>query len=167
MDADRFDGLARVVSARGADSADEQEQFAALQRLIAAKGTRRIALGGLVGAGLVGREGRQADARCRGKKGRNTRQCRRRHRKQNGAGGFWDCQQDQLFGVCSLLVPEPCCNGMTCTSTIDPFVTGCQFLCKTDSDCKKTFPGKALACRTDLLVCPIQAALGNKCCVPV
>ena len=166
MDADQFAGLARAVSERGEDGAGDRDQFATLQRLIAAKGSRRLALAGLVGAGLLGQGAELTKGRCRREKGKNTRQCRR-HRDQQGPGGFWDCQQDKLYGVCSFLVPEPCCNGMTCTSTVDPFVTACQLLCTTDNDCKKKFPNKALACRTDLLVCPIQAALGNKCCVPL
>jgi hypothetical protein len=47
-------------------------------------------------------------------------------------------------------------------ATADLLVTACQYVCKTDADCKEKFTHKALACRPDALVCPFQ----DKCCVP-
>jgi hypothetical protein len=162
VDSERFDGLARTVGDRGAERDRDRDQFEALTRLVATKGSRRLALAGLMEAVLLGQEAHSTDARCRSKEGKNTRQCRRRERKGKAPGGYFDCQQDQLFGLCFIFGPAPCCNGMTCASTITPFVTACQLPCATDDDCKKKFPNKALACRLDALVCPLR----DKCCVP-
>jgi len=139
----------------------DREQFDALTRLVAAKGSRRLALAGLLGTIILGRLPQATEARCRGKKGKNKHQCRRRSRDKKGHGGQFSCQ-DKLFGLCTLRPIGPgCCNGMSCLPSINPFVTACQFECETDDDCARKFPHKGLACRADLLACPPE-----KCCVP-
>jgi hypothetical protein len=162
VDSEQFDGLARTVADREEERANDREQFDALIRLAARKGSRRMALAGLLGAALLGRTRQAAEAQCRGKEGKNKRQCRRREREQNAPGGLFPCQE-KLNGVCAL---EPlgseCCNGLTCTPTFSLVVLGCQFPCRSDDDCHKKFPNKALACRRDDAVCPRF----EKCCVP-
>lgn len=85
------------------------------------------------------------------------------------APGSATCQA-KLFGLCTInpfdIDRNPCCNGMACIGTINPIVTACQLRCATDADCAAAFPNTALACRTDVLVCPFEAAAGQKCCVP-
>jgi hypothetical protein len=162
LDPQRFYGLARTVADREEERARDREQFETLTRLVAKKGTRRLALAGLLGAVLLGQGPQPAAAQCRSKEGKNLRQCRRRHRDANAPGAGDDCGQDKLFGLCFALQPTPCCNSMECVGTIAPFVTACQYLCDTDGDCTRKFPHKALACRDDALVCPLR----GKCCVP-
>jgi hypothetical protein len=163
VDEERFDGLARSVAEREEERTRDREQFETLTRLVSAKGSRRAALAGLVAIILQGQVPEPSEAGCRGKKGKRKRQCRRRI----GAGAC----QEKLFGLCTInpfdISNNPCCNGMACIGTIDPIVTACQFRCTTDDDCKKKFPGKALACRTDVLVCPFEALVNQKCCVPL
>jgi hypothetical protein len=82
------------------------------------------------------------------------------------AGG---CAQQNLFGVCTPFqtgFTAPCCGQMTCTLTAGLLVASCEQYCSTDDDCKRAFPHKALACRIDALVCPVEAINGHKCCVP-
>jgi hypothetical protein len=171
MDAERFDGLARTVAEREEERARDRALFDSLARLVAAKRSRRLALAGLVGGAgaLLGQVAQPTAAQCRGKEDKNKRQCRRdRDGNAPGAGGG-SCAQKNLFGLCvagSVFEDEPCCNNMVCTPTVGVFVWGCQYLCETDADCKRKFPNKALACRTDALVCPLNALLGGKCCVP-
>jgi hypothetical protein len=140
----------------------DREQFDALTRLVAATGSRRVALAGLLGAVLHSLGLQPTAAQCRAKEGKHKRQCRRHHRDAKAPGGLFPCQ-DKLFGLCLLKEFEgsECCNNMTCTITFNPFVTACQFPCETDDDCKRKFPNKALVCRQDHLVCPLEA----KCCV--
>lgn len=138
-----------------------QEQFDALIRLVSARGSRRLALAGLLGSSLLGRLPQATEAGCRGKKGKNKLQCRRRGRDKKGQGGGLTCQ-DKLFGLCTVRpLGAGCCNDLSCLSSINPFVTACQFECETDDDCARKFPHKALACRADVLACPPE-----KCCVP-
>lgn len=144
----------------------DQKRFDRLTRFMAPTGSRRAALTGMLGAVLLGQRTEPAEARCRGKKGKHKRQCRRRQQHQHGRGGSGGCAQDKLFGLCFAFQPQPCCNDMRCTQTFTPGVTACQFICETDADCKRAFPKKALACRTDALVCPTEALVGLKCCVP-
>ena len=142
----------------------DREQFDALTRLVSSRGSRRLALAGLLGATLLGRLPQATEASCRGKKGKNKRQCRRRSRN-NGRGIDIVCQ-DKLFGLCTYIPGvqgNPCCNGLACTPSLNVLVTACQFFCETDDDCARKFPHKALACRQDLLVCPGGS---QKCCVP-
>ena len=143
----------------------DRKRFDTLTRIVAAKGSRRIALAGLLGAVLLGREALPTAAQCQSKDGKNKRQCRRRERDARAPGAS-QCGQDKLFGLCFAFQQQPCCNDMRCTQTIAPGVTGCQYLCESDDDCKRAFPKKALACRTDALVCPTEALAGLKCCVP-
>jgi hypothetical protein len=142
----------------------DREQFDALTRCVSARGSRRLAFAGLFGATVLSRLPQATEARCRGKKGKNKRQCRRRSR-DNGRGIDIVCQ-DKLFGLCTYIPGvngNPCCNGMTCFPTINPIVTACQFPCQSDDDCARKFPRKALTCRADLLVCP---GTNEKCCLP-
>lgn len=195
MDSEGFDRLARLVSEHGEDAAADgaQDHYAALQRAITATGSRRVALTGLLGAGLLGlasraeaaeRPGQRLQGRTprRNRKQRNKRQ--RNDQPHHGKGAKsspWDrgrigphiCRQEKLFGVCSITPfyeptqdARPCCNDMQCTATAGVLVTACQFYCNTDTDCTKQFPGKALACKVDALVCPVRALEGKKCCVP-
>ena len=142
----------------------DRERFETLARLVAAKGSRRVALAGLLGAVLFGQRADVTDAQCRSKEGKEKRQCRRREREEK-APGAGACQE-KLFGLCTvnLFNPDanPCCNSMECVGTIAPFVTACQTLCDTDGECKRKFPNKALVCREDIAVCPLR----GKCCVP-
>ena len=164
MDAEQFDGLARTVAERDEERARDREQFATLTRLVAKKGTRRLALAGLLAGVLQGLRSQPTAAQCRAKEGKERRQCRRRERDDR-APGAGACQE-KLFGLCTvnLFNPDanPCCNSMECVGTIAPFVTACQYLCDTDGDCKRKFPNKALVCREDVAVCPLR----GKCCVP-
>jgi hypothetical protein len=167
MDVDRFDGLARTVAERDEEQARDRALFETLTRLVAKKGTRRLALAGLLAMVLHGVGLQPTAAQCRGKEDKNKRQCRRRERKEQAPGAGSSCgfgSQDKLFGVCTPFVPTPCCNGLGCTPTAGIFVDACQFPCATDADCKQKFPNKALACRPDALVCPFIP--GGKCCVP-
>ncbi len=169
VDSERFDGLARSVAERREEHDRDREQFQALTCLIAAKGSRRIALVGLLAVVLHGMRRQPAAAQCRSQEGKNKRQCRRREREDKAPGA--GCNgQDKLFGVCvapSLFIGgDVCCNDMACEPTFNPLITACQQYCTTDEDCKKKFPNKALACRTDLAVCPFHAVFGGKCCVP-
>jgi hypothetical protein len=103
----------------------DRERFETLARLVAAKGSRRVALAGLVGAGLFGQRADITAAQCRAKEGKEKRQCRRRERDDR-APGAGACQE-KLFGLCTvnLFNPDanPCCNSMECVGTIAPFVT--------------------------------------------
>lgn len=141
-----------------------QEQFDALIRVVSARGSRRLALAGLLGAITLGRLPQATEARCSGKKGKNKRQCRRRKR-DHGHGIDIVCQ-DKLFGLCTYIPGvkgNPCCNDLTCLPTINPIVTACQFPCQSDDDCARKFPHKALTCRSDFFVCP---GANDKCCLP-
>jgi hypothetical protein len=164
VDSKRFDGLARTVADRGAERDRDWDQFEALTRLVARKGSRRVALAGLPGVVLFGQRAHSTDAQCRSKEGKDKRQCRRKDREKNapGSSSGGTCGQDKLFGLCTVFDAVPCCNSMECVGTLAPFVTGCQYLCDTDGDCTRKFPHKALACRDDALVCPLV----GKCCVP-
>jgi hypothetical protein len=192
IDSEQFDELARAVGERGEDGSEDREQFAALQRLITAQGSRRAALAGLFGAALLGlgsdpasagerpRQRLQGRTPRRNRKQRNRKQRNHQNEKaprsspwERNRSGPSKCIQDKLFGVCSqspFYEPEqdtrPCCNGMECTATAGVLVTACQFYCTTDADCKNQFPGKALACKVDALVCPVRALKGERCCVP-
>lgn len=191
MDSGQFDELTRAIGERAEDERADHARFAALQRLAAAPGSRRVALAGLVGAGLLGL-GARAEAgeapreRLEGRTPRRNRKQRNRRQRNDPpeklpGSSPWDrgrigphvCRQESLFGVCSETIfydPEhdsrPCCNDMTCTATAGVLVTACQFYCTTDADCRKQFPNKALACKVDALVCPVRALKGEKCCVP-
>lgn len=141
----------------------DRERFDTLTRLVAAKGSRRLALAGLLGVVLLGRGAQPTAAQCRSKEGKEKRQCRRRHREDNAPGGIFPCQ-DKLLGVCTAEpIGSGCCNGMECYPTITGVVTACQFQCNTDADCKRKFPHKAFVCRQDVLVCP---GANITCCLP-
>jgi hypothetical protein len=58
-----------------------------LTRLVAAKGSRRVALTGLLATVLLGMDPQPTAAQCRSKEGQNKRQCRRRHRENTAPGG--------------------------------------------------------------------------------
>ena len=177
MESDRFDGLVRTVAERGEEHARARAQFAALTRLVAAPRSRRLVLVGLLAMVLPGVGAGPTAAQCRSKEGKNKRRCRRRERegKAPGAGGLIPCQKN-LFGLCTLApIGDECCDkAMVCTDTIGSAgaglfgvrVTACQVVCQTDNDCERHFPNRHLACRTDVLVCPIEAVKGQKCCVP-
>jgi hypothetical protein len=108
LDPQRFYGLARTVADREEERARDREQFETLTRLVAKKGTRRLALAGLAGV-LLGQRPRPTEAQCRAKEGKEKRQCRRRHRDGNapGAGGGVTCTGVCLFG-------SSCGTGCTC-----------------------------------------------------
>ncbi len=69
------------------DSLIEGEHCETLTRLVAAKGSRWVALAGLMAAVLQGQAPQPTEAQCRAKEGKNKRQCRRRHRDANAPGG--------------------------------------------------------------------------------
>ena len=191
MDREQCDELAGAVDERGDGGDQDRERFAALKGLIGAKGSRRQTLAGLIGAGLLGLGALPAQAerphqRLQGRTPKRNRKQRNRRRSngqnekaarsspwERNRSGPSKCIQEKLFGVCTqtpFYEPEqdshPCCNGMECTATAGVLVTACQMYCATDADCKAAFPGKALACRVDALVCPARALKGEKCCVP-
>jgi hypothetical protein len=137
----------------------EREQFDALTRLVSAPGSRRRALAALLGVALLRLAPQPAVAGCRAKAGKAKRRCRRQQRDSAG-GGSGQCQE--LNHLCGLLVPDPCCAGLTCTPTFNPVVLGCQLVCATDEDCQRRYPRHRILCQTDLAVCPLL----GKCCVP-
>ena len=163
MDGKRFDGLARTVAEHDEERDRDRSQFDTLTRLVAAKGSRRAALAGLMGGAgaLLGQVSQPTAAQCRGKEGKNKHQCRRREREDRPPGAGLSCQ-DKLFGLCTNFSATPCCNNMRCTPTAAVVVTACQFPCQTDDDCQRKFPHKGLVCRPDIAVCPFLA----KRCVP-
>lgn len=156
----------------------DRSAFDAFTRRLAAPGSRRAMLGVLAGALLA--TPTVATARRRHRRARPDHPGNGDNPPGHGStppghggtppgSGGGSCAQKKLFGLCiagSVFEDEPCCNGMTCTSTINPFIWACQKYCTADADCQQAFPNKALVCRTDALVCPLEAIFGGKCCVP-
>ena len=65
LDSEGFDGLARTFGDLGQDPARDRERFDTLSRLVAAKGSRRMALAGLTAAVLQGQEPQPTAVQCR------------------------------------------------------------------------------------------------------
>jgi hypothetical protein len=65
-----------------------------------------------------------------------------------------------LYQTCGLLVPDACCDGLSCQVSIVPAISGCQKRCSSDAECDALRSG--YVCRTDIGICPTTA----RCCVP-
>jgi hypothetical protein len=112
----------------------------------------------LVGAALLLTRQQTSEARCRGKEGRNKRQCRRRRREGNPRGGTCG-----LAGqLCGDLLGVECCGPLKCTTTLG-VVSNCVLPCTSDEQCEKQFIYNQVSCKADVLTCPFIA--GGKCCV--
>jgi hypothetical protein len=95
----------------------DREQFDTLTRLVAAKGSRRVALGGLLGAVILGQGPQLTATQCRSKEDKNKRQWPRRHRRDAPRGG--DSPTCGLGGQLSGdLLGVECCGPLTCTTSI-------------------------------------------------
>jgi hypothetical protein len=159
VDSKRFDGLARTVADRGAERTRDRDQFEALTRLVATKGSRRVALAGLLGVVLQGVGPQLTAAQCRGKEGKNKRQCRRQERededKEKAPKGGTCLGLNQL---CSIFGGAPCCdygqsekwNRTRCTSGTG-FLTTCQARCRSDADCQTLVHSPDVYCANDPL----------------
>ncbi|MFN8590107.1 MAG: hypothetical protein U0031_01515 [Thermomicrobiales bacterium] len=139
----------------------EQKRFDALSRLVGAKSSRRGAFAGFVGAALLAQPAPEADAQCRGKKGKNKRQCRRRHHEGQPPGASGTC--GRAGDLCGDLLGVECCGPFKCTTTL-AVVSNCVLPCEKDEECRKQFIYNQVACQEDALYCPFIK--GGKCCQP-
>ncbi len=89
----------------------DRKRFDTLTRVVAARGSRRVALTGLLGAVLFGQEPQSIEARCRGKKGKHKRQCRR--------GSI------SMVAAAAVAVGRISCSGCASPSNSNPAATIC------------------------------------------
>ena len=138
----------------------ERKRVDSLSRLIAATGSRRGVLGGLMAIILQGQMPAPTEAQCRSKEGKHKRQCRRRERDRNDPGG------NLTTRICPLLNErctsrEQCCSELTGWDCVPgPFVSTCQRPCTTERDCELASGTYATHCVPDAAACPFL----NRCC---
>jgi hypothetical protein len=139
----------------------DRERFDTLTRLVATKGSRRLALAGLLAMVLHGVDLHLTAAQCRSKEGKEKRQCRRRERRDTPRGGA--SPTCGLAGqICGDLFGVECCGPLKCTTSLS-VISSCVLPCTSDQQCRKQFIYNQVSCKADAFYCPFIR--GGKCCV--